>query len=184
VSWPARLRRRAGWIVAAVAASVAVLALAADPPPLRQVASHPADGAVLDGPPGAVRVDFEGLVHPAEVHLSVTRRADGATVSEAPATLDGQALTAAVRLDRPGDYLLGYHVRLVGGAQLSGVSRFRVTGSGPPPATGPATGAADAHAHGGNDPFSRGLLVLDLLLIVGVATVLLRPARLRGRRRA
>jgi methionine-rich copper-binding protein CopC len=183
VSWPVLLRRGGGWIVAAVAVAVVVLALAAEPPPLRQVTSDPADGAVVDVPPASVRVGFTGLVHPAESHLTVTRRADGATVSQAAATLDGQTLTVPVGLDRPGDYLLGYHVRLADGSQVSGVSRFRVTGTGPARGTVPATGPAGAHAHGADDPVSRGLLVLDLLLIAGAVTILLRPARMRGRHR-
>lgn len=181
----ALLRRAGGWIVALVALSVAVLALVADPPAVRQVASDPADGAVLAAPPSSVRVQFSGLVHPAELHLTVTRQADGASVTGGPPpALDGQVLTVPVDLDRPGDYLVGHHVRLLDGRESTGVSRFRLTATGPTRAAGPPIASAGAHQHGGDDPLSRGLLIVDLLLIITAATVLLRPARLRGRRRA
>ena len=182
----ALLRRAGGWIVASVALSVMLFAWAAEPPELRLAAGYPGDGAVLAAAPVAVRVEFEGLLNPAETHLSLSRRTGGALLSKVPAELDGQALTVPVEPGGPGDYVLAYHVRLVDGRQLTGVSRFSVTGGGPvsdsPAVAGPPA-APDAHAHGSDDPFSRGLLVLDLILIIGAVAVLLRPARLRGRGR-
>lgn len=175
--------RLVGWLILAVIVSVATLAIVAEPVPLRVLSSYPADRAVLDQPPASATVSLDGMLRPAEYHLSVRPATGGALVSTAPARLDGQSLMVPVRIVATGSYLAAYHVRLEDGRELSGITRFSVAGNGPaaappPPAAAPPT----AHVHGlAGDPLTVVLLLVDVVL-VAVLVVVMAWQRRRPRR--
>lgn len=168
-------RRVAGIAVAAVALAVVGLGLAAKPAPLEAVATYPAAGAVLDGSPGQVWVSLRGAARPREFHIAVSHRDGGVPVATAAARLEGQNLVATVPALPAGEYLMGYHVVLADGRQISGLSPFTVGAAGgpPPPAAAPPAG----HAHGGKDPVTGALLVLNIVLIGLVTLLFLRRRR-------
>lgn len=164
--------------VAVVAVLVMVLAARVDATPTRLAATVPADGATLATAPGEVRLTFTGLTDPSVYHVDVATP-DGIRVSDGAVRLAGQTLVAPVRIAHPGTYLVGYHVVLGSGRELSGTSRFVVTSttnSAPPPAAGPAPDPAAGHDHG-VDPLSLAVLVADGLLIAFLLAVLLRRRR-------
>jgi len=168
-------RRVSGIAVAAVALAVVGLGLAAKPAPLEAVATYPAAGAVLDGSPGQVWVSLRGAARPREFHIAVSHRDGGVPVATAAARLEGQNLVATVPVLPAGEYLMGYHVVLADGRQISGLSPFTVGAAGgpPPPAAAPPAG----HAHGGKDPVTGALLVLNIVLIGLVTLLFLRRRR-------
>ncbi|WP_426502253.1 copper resistance CopC family protein [Dactylosporangium sp. McL0621] len=180
---PGPVRRMlGGFVVAAVAITVATLALL--DPPARFTGTDPADGTVLGAPPSRVAAVFTGGFEPREMHLTVAPAGGGPSVTTGPVRRDGSAITVAVSITATGEYLVGYHVLLADGRELSGITRFTVSGTGPAPAAGgpPAEAEGDGgHVHGGDDPLSLGLLALDLVLLVVVAIVLLRRPRRRDR---
>lgn len=164
LSW----HRLGGWLILAIVVSVATLAVVADPAELRVASSYPTDRAVLDRPPASATVSLDGMLRPAEYHLSVGPAAGGGLVSLTPAQLDGRSLVVPVRIGQAGDYRMVYHVRLEDGRQLTGSTTFSVTtagdpGAAPPPVAGPSS----AHAHEmQGDPLTVVLIVADLVLIV------------------
>ncbi|MGQ5260845.1 copper resistance CopC family protein [Micromonospora sp. ZYX-F-536] len=172
-----------GWLILAIVVSVVTLAVVAEPAALRVVSSYPADRVVLDRPPASATVSLDGMLRPAEYHLSVGPAAGGGLVSTTAAHLDGQSLVVPLRIVEPGNYRMVYHVRLEDGRQLSGSSTFSVTTAGDPSAASPPVPAApsDAHAHQlHDDPLTVVLIVADLLLIVVLAAVFLLRRRPRG----
>jgi methionine-rich copper-binding protein CopC len=166
--------------VAVVAVLVVVLAARVDAAPTRLAATVPADGATLTTAPGEVRLTFTGLVDPSVYHVEVATTG-GVRVTDGAARLTGQTLVVPVRIEHPGMYLVGYHLVLGGGRELSGTSRFVVTSTGtgvPPPAAvpAPAPDSAAAHQHG-VDPVSLAVLGADGVLIAFLLAVLLRRPR-------
>lgn len=164
--------------VAVVAVLVVVLAARVDAAPTRLAATVPADGATLATAPGEVRLTFTGLADPSVYHVDVATT-DGVHVTDGAARLTGQTLVVPVRIAHPGTYLVGYHLVLGSGRELSGTSRFVVTstGNGPaPPATDPAPDPTGGHDHG-VDPLSLAVIVADGLLIAFLLAVMLRRPR-------
>ena len=174
--------RLGGWLVASVAIAVVVLAAVAEPAPVRLASTFPTDGAELDAPPAEVSIAFSALPRPETFHLTVAPDGGGAPVSGA-ARVDGPVLTVPVSITGTGGYVVGYHVLLADGHQLSGSTRFSVTTTGAP-VTRPrdlsgAGGAAAGHDHAGRDPLSLGLLAVNLVLIATLLVVMIRRPRPR-----
>lgn len=161
------------------------LSLAPDPDPVRLVGTFPADGEVLAAAPAAAAVTFSRPVDPVRVHLSVSPAEGGPVVSTGAPQLVGEDVTVGLSIVRPGTYLLAYHVLLPDGREQTGVRRFVVAGMD---GVAPTIGAdrdevpVPGHHHVGDDLFSRGLLVLDGVLILVVLALILRRPRPVGRR--
>ncbi|HTF10875.1 MAG TPA: copper resistance CopC family protein [Asanoa sp.] len=180
------MRRLGGALVLAVAVAVVALAVVAASSPVRLAETFPTDGDALKAPPAEVWIAFSDVVRPQTFHLAVVPDGGGPPVS-GTAHLDGSFLAVPVSISGPGGYRVGYHVLLPDGRQLSGVTRFSVTGAGDPVAAlrDPATAARDlsdpgiCHEHAGRDPLTLGLLVVDLVLIVGLLAVMIRRSRPR-----
>ncbi|SBT46668.1 copper resistance CopC family protein [Micromonospora narathiwatensis] len=162
----------------AVAALVALFALAArvDPAPSADspaevVSIAPADGAVLADPPDAVEIRVSGRPDVRRSHISVydgdSVRLDTGEVSAA----GDDGLRQTIRLDRPADLTVAYHVVTTDGRDVSGIVRFTVGAAGG--AAPPAAPTAEAHAHG-VDPFGATLLVVDGLALLVVVVLLVR----------
>jgi methionine-rich copper-binding protein CopC len=181
-------RRVAAGTVALVTLAMVVLALLETAAPARLTAVTPADGSALATAPVEVSLTFTGAVRARQMHVGVSG-VDGALVGGAP-RIDGTRVVLPVAIGRPGTYLVGYHLVLDDGRELSGSSRFTVASSGPigvvPTPEQAAAGAEPAgaepagHVHGGRDPWSIPLLCLDFLLIVALAVLLFRRPRPRG----
>lgn len=168
--------------LAAVGIAVAVGAVArqSDAAPARVLAVTPADGAALATTPGEVTLRLSTGADPVLSHVTV-RDSAGATVNDGRVRTDGESgLRQPVRLTRPGDYSVAYHVTFTNGQDDTGVLRFSVGTGVAPRATGEIPDAipeAD-HAHG-VDPLGATLLVVDGLVLIAVLVLLLRPARRR-----
>jgi methionine-rich copper-binding protein CopC len=180
----ASVRRRAGAIgVRAAALVVATVSWAASRSrePLQAVSVTPADAASLTAVPAEVSVALRGVERPTSFHLTVAAERDGVSAAVGPPSLAGQVLRVPISIERPGRYLVGYHVALDDGRELAGVSSFEVAGgTGPlpvPPAVpvrvSPSTDAVAAHQHGSVDPLNAALVVFDLALIGLLLSVLL-----------
>ncbi|MCI4061219.1 copper resistance protein CopC [Micromonospora sp. R77] len=180
-----RRGRLLGAAVVLVVVTVGLLVALSESSPATLRAVTPADGATLAAPPPTVALVFDREVAPREVHLTVTT-AGGDRVTVGPPTVAGTTVTAPVSISAAGGYLIGYHVVLPGGREVSGVDRFRVTAAGPgvpatavPDPAAEAAGAATGHQHGGDDPLSLGLSLVAVAALLALLTVLVRPARLR-----
>ena len=146
--------------------------------PMTLVASSPAAGAELSALPGGVELTWSA---PADVRLShvVVQDSDGREVpaGELRAGPDN-VLHLPITEDTGGLFTLGYHVVGTDGAEAAGSLRFSVD-AGPVPAgpvpAGPAP-AVDTHRHGGVDPASAVLLLINFAVVAGaVIMLLLRP---------
>lgn len=164
------LRTPAAWVAGAVLAAVAAFLLLAKPAPVALAALDPADGASVGAAPATVTATFTGELAPYDYHLAVATEG-GVPVTTGPVRLDGATLTVPVELTG-GTYLVAYHVRTTGGAELSAVTRF---GVGVPAA--PVTGDAAVHQHVSDDPMNLALLAVDAVLMLALAVAVLRRPR-------
>ncbi|MEV4134540.1 copper resistance protein CopC [Dactylosporangium sp. NPDC049742] len=171
------LRSPVAWVVGAVAAAVLAFALLAEPAPGRLSTMDPADGATVTTAPTAVTATFTGELATYDYHLAVATEG-GVPVTTGPARLDGNILTVPVELTG-GTYLVAYHVRLAGGAELSAVTRFGVgVAAAPVGGDDPAAAATAGHQHISDDPMNMALLAVDAVLLLALAfAVLLRLGR-------
>ncbi|MFF5229279.1 copper resistance protein CopC [Dactylosporangium sp. NPDC000521] len=176
------LRSPVAWLVGAVAAAVLAFALLAEPAPARLSTMDPADGATVTTAPTAVTATFTGELAAYDYHLAVATEG-GVPVTTGPVRLDGGTLTVPVALTG-GTYLVAYHVRLAGGAELSAVTRFGVGVTAAPVGGGDpgADVAAAGHQHVSDDPMNMALLVVDAVLLVALAYAVLRRQGRRLRR--
>ncbi|WP_157744942.1 copper resistance CopC family protein [Micromonospora coxensis] len=164
--------------LAAVGIAVAVGAVArqSDAEPARVLAVTPADGTALAATPDQVTLRLSTDADPVLSHVTV-RDSAGATVNDGRVRTDGQSgLRQPVRLDRPGDYSVAYHVTFTNGQDDTGVLRFSVGTGVPPRATGEIPDAitdSGEHAHG-VDPLGATLLIVDGLVLLGVLVLLMR----------
>ncbi|MEV0001806.1 copper resistance CopC family protein [Micromonospora sp. NPDC050980] len=185
--------RRAPWrgrvgalLVVLVAGGVLLLSLVGPDDEVRVAGLDPADGARLTVVPSAVTVTFTGDFRPSEYHLSVSRADGGPPLVTGGPRVAGQTLATPIAVTEPGWYLIGYHVSLPDGGQLSGVTRFQVAPgaalpNGPAPTAAPAARAAGGHVHGSKDPLGLALVLLDLVLLVALSGLLLHRSAARRR---
>ncbi|MGB2567051.1 copper resistance CopC family protein [Micromonospora citrea] len=164
--------------LAAIGIAVAVGAVArqSDATPARVLAVTPADGAALTSTPDEVTLRLSTGADPVLSHVTV-RDSAGATVNDGRVRADGErGLRQPVRLARPGDYSVAYHITFANGQDDTGVLRFSVGTGVAPRSTGEIpdaiTDSAD-HAHG-VDPVGATLLVVDGLVLLAVLVLLLR----------
>ncbi len=141
--------------------------------PMTLVASSPAAGAELSAVPGGVELTWSA---PADVRLShvVVQDSDGREVpaGELRAGPDN-VLHLPITEDATGLFTLGYHVVGADGAEAAGSLRFSVDAGPVPPGPAPAV---ETHRHGGIDPASAVLLLLNFAVVAGaVIMLLLRP---------
>jgi len=188
--------RRIGVGVGAfVALSVGILA-AVGPPAARLTGAAPADGARLSVAPTEVWLTFNGAIDPEQFHIGVST-ADGRVVTTGAPRLAGSRILVPVSIHNGGAFLVGYHVRLAQGSEITGVSRFTLALNGSPAPTvsaAPAStvsaapaptvsaapavagGSDDGHGHL-NDPLSLALLGISGLLALAVLWLLVRRPR-------
>ncbi|MDT5038398.1 MAG: copper resistance protein [Micromonosporaceae bacterium] len=194
-------RRRVGAVAVAVTAFVvAARACSAPPAPVALTAVEPANGSVLTAAPVGVSLVFTAPVDARLVHLTVAN-ADGVSVISGTPRPSGPRVVVPVTVSAGGRYVISYHVALPGGREATGLSAFTMAGdtagtavsragsTGRVPADRAAGGAAAAaggvavaaggHVHGGKDPLSLALVLVDVALIVGVAALLIRRPRPR-----
>ncbi|MDQ7904037.1 copper resistance protein CopC [Phytohabitans sp. ZYX-F-186] len=171
----ARRYRLAVAAVALTAAGVAALFALAPAGPAVTSATPP-EGTALAVPPDAVELAVSKRPDVGRSHVSVVD-GSGSPVRAGPlAAVGADRLRLPVAIVGRGTFTVAYHVELAGGGELAGSWRF---GIGATPA-GPAPEQEAAHAHG-VDPIGATLLVVDGLVVLGVAVLLLRrrPARVR-----
>ena len=172
--------RRIGVGVGAfVALSVGILA-AVGPPAARLTGAAPADGARLSVAPTEVWLTFNGAIDPEQFHIGVST-ADGRVVTTGAPRLAGSRILVPVSIHNGGAFLVGYHVRLAQGSEITGVSRFTLALNGSPAPTVSAAptvagGSDDGHGHL-NDPLSLALLGISGLLALAVLWLLVRRPR-------
>lgn len=187
-------RRLVGTVVlTSLVGSMVVLAVLAGAVPARLSAAAPADGATLGTPPTSVTLTFSAPVDPGRSHLSIAH-GSGAPVDQGPTRYADRTVSRPVAIERAGDYLIAFHIVLLGGArEVSGVLRFAVASdpaAAGTPTTDPATASATAatgsapraggHSHGGADPVTLAVLALDAGVVVVALVVLAYRRRRRG----
>ncbi|GAA2687137.1 copper resistance CopC family protein [Actinoplanes palleronii] len=140
------------------------------PAPLALVSSSPVG-------PAEVRLTFSADADPALSHIAVAT-ADGRQLEAGPVTAGpGHVLSVPVQSVGAGAYTVAYHVIGTRGEQVSGV--IRSGGGDAAAADEDALAALPGHEHEhGIDPLSGILLAINLLVVLTVAALLLRPRRL------
>ncbi|KUL41536.1 copper resistance CopC family protein [Actinoplanes awajinensis] len=136
------------------------------PAPLALVSSSPVG-------PAEVRLTFSADADPALSHIAVAT-AEGRQLEAGPVTAGpGHVLSVPVQSVGAGGYTVAYHVIGTRGEQVSGVIR---SGGGDAVADDDALAALPGHEHEhGIDPLSGILLAINLLVVLTVAALLLRP---------
>jgi methionine-rich copper-binding protein CopC len=160
-------------LVALAAAAASVIA------PTTVAVVVPADGATLSAPPAEVSVTIVNDHPIAEYHVAVSD-ANGRPVTSGVPHVRGAWITVPVSIGENGPYLIAYHIRFADGAQISGICRFEIAGSAE--ALGASTKDAATldragHHHGGTDPFSLVLVLVNVIGVIVAVGLLLRPSR-------
>jgi methionine-rich copper-binding protein CopC len=156
---------RAGLTTAAVLVGVAVLAvlLLARPAGAALSAATPADGSRLDQPPTAVSLTFTAAV--TEVHVAVS----DAENTGSP-TADGPTVSQPIRIIRPGQHVVTYHVGTRDG-EVAGTLAFSV-------GAGAAAPVAPSTHHGGEvDRVTAALIVGNVVVVLVLVVLFLRRGR-------
>ncbi|GAB3058886.1 copper resistance CopC family protein [Micromonospora schwarzwaldensis] len=146
--------------------------------PARLEAVEPADGTSVVASPTRVSLRFNTAPHPRVMHLTVVGPA-GEKVSSGDPVLNDNLISVPVSASRPGPYQVGYHVELDDGTPVAGIATFTV-GQGAPTTAGPVEAAGAAHEHHlERDTSTLVLVLIDLVLVAGLVSVLLRRPRVR-----
>jgi methionine-rich copper-binding protein CopC len=185
---PAASRRTANWLWAATLAGVAVVVVVLGLPllggtaPARLSALEPADGALVTVRPSEIALDFSAPPDVLVMHLTVAAP-DGGPASRGVPAVSGTRVTVPVTVRRAGRYLVGYHVELAGGAELSGVYGFTVASGAAAAATNDVASALPAASGGHHHELQRdgttlALVLVDLVLVVALVIIIVgRPRR-------
>ena len=140
------------------------------------VAITPANGAVLDRAPRAVRVEFDDTIHVAPGNAAVSNVTNGSVLG-GPATAHGRVLTVPLRARlQDGDYSVRWSIVSDDGHREQGVIAFAVGAGSPAPHS--VLGAAAPLAW--NDILMRTLYYFGLLAGGGAAIFGLLTGRLLG----
>jgi len=142
-----------------------------------EVATQPADGAVLTEPPARVVIEFDARIMDVGEAL-VVRSADGVVVSTGTPVVEGRALSTAVRTDVPaGTFTVAYRIVSQDGHPLSSTFSYVVAGdptasASPVPAPSPAPSApspaATAVAPSGSDDPPYVLIAVGIAVLLAV----------------